>query len=261
MKMSRVMRKLVLFFVIAGLFSCAPAVRPPLVVPEASPDELLGVLAGNAASFTSLKGIARISFHEQGKKNIKGKQILLLEKPNRVRSEILGLFGQSAAVAVVNGESVSVLVPREGVLYQGEASVHNLQRILRIPLKIKDLVNFILYQVPVIEYQTSSVEVLPGGGFRLLLKGEGELLEELVFNAEQQLVEGRFQKGTEEILRLAYGNFSEGKNPFPHHQILDLPGSGIEARVEFISLETNVELDEKLFRLEKPEGFQIRQLL
>ena len=69
------------------------------------------------------------------------------------------------------------------------------------------------------------------------------------------------QKGTEEILRFGYGDFSDGKKPFPRRQVLHLPGSGIEARIEFSSLETNVELDKKLFRLEKPEGFQIRQLL
>ena len=133
MRIFKLMRKLVFFILTVSLFSCAPPVRPPLVVPEASKDELLGVIAGNAATFKSLKGVARISFQEPGQKTLKGKQILLVEKPRRIRSEILGLFGQPAAVAVVNGENASLLVPREGILYQGEASAHNLQRILRIP--------------------------------------------------------------------------------------------------------------------------------
>ena len=90
---------------------------------------------------------------------------------------------------MVDGEKASLLVPREGILYQGEASAHNLQRLLRIPLKIQDLVNFILYQVPVIEYQTSTVEISPAGDFRLLLKGDGGLLEEFIFSPEQKLVE------------------------------------------------------------------------
>jgi len=259
--MLRAMRQLVFFFLLAGLFSCAPPVRLPLVVPEASPDELLGILAGNAASFKSLKGIARISFQEQDYKTMKGEQILLVEKPRRVRSEILGLFGQPAAVAVVNGEKASLLVPREGILYEGEASARNLQKILRIPLKIEDLVSFILYQVPVIEFQTSTVEIPAEGGYRLLLEGKGGLLEELFFSPEKKLLAARFQKGREEMLKLTYGDFTDGEKPFPRNLVLHLPRPGIEARVEFTALETNVELDEKLFRLEPPEGFQIRQLL
>ncbi|MBN2429452.1 MAG: DUF4292 domain-containing protein [Deltaproteobacteria bacterium] len=254
------MRIIIFFFLIAGLLSCALPVQVPVTVPEVTKDELFGVLAENAESFASLKGIARISFQEKGRKTVRVKSILLVEQPHRVRSEILGFFGQPAAVAVVNGELASLLVPGEGVLYKGGASARNLQRVLRIPLEIKDLINFILYRVPVIEYQDSNLEMTEEGRSRLLLKGKGDLQEELLFNTEQKLVEARLQKGEEEILKLSYGNFTEGGNPFPRLLVLNLPSRGVEARIEFSSLETNVGLDEKLFHLKKPEGFQIRQL-
>jgi hypothetical protein len=254
-------RKFCFFLLIGCLFSCAPAPRLPVVAPEVSKTELLGVLADNATSFTSLKGVARISLREEGEKTVKGKHILLVKKPRRVRTEILGLFGQPMAVAVVDGGSASLLVPRERVLYTGEASPRNIQRILRIPLEVKDLVNFILYQVPVIVYRSAVLNPLPGNGFRLILQGKGSVEEELDFDAGKKLVKALFRNGSEEVLTVRYGNFSEGENPFPQRLELSLPQRGTEARVEFSSLQTNVDIDDGLFRLEKPEGFQVRPLL
>ncbi len=255
------MRKFWFFLLIGSLFSCAPATRFPVVAPEVSKTELLGVLAGNAASFTSLKGIARIILREKGEKTVKGKHILLVKKPRQVRTEILGLFGQPMAVAVVDGASVSLLVPRERVLYTGEASPRNIQRILRIPLKVKDLVNFILYQVPVIEYRNAVLSFLPEDGFRLILQGKELVEEELDFDDDKKLVKALFRNGSEEVLTVRYGNFSEEENPFPQRLELSLHQKGTEARVEFSSLQTNVDIDDGLFRLEKPEGFQARPLL
>ena len=178
-----------------------------------------------------------------------------------VRSEILGLLGQPAAVAAVNGEVVSLLDLRQGVLYRGEASSRNLRRVLRIPLRIQDLVSFILYQVPIIEHRVSTLEVLSTGGYLLSLEGAGGLREKLTFDDRQRLAEAHISDQGKEFFSLRYENFSDGEKPFPRQFQLKLPDQRVEARIEFSSLETNVELDEKLFRLEKPEGFQVRPLL
>jgi outer membrane lipoprotein-sorting protein len=254
-------RKFLLFLLIGCLFACAPISRPPVVVPEVSEAELLAILAGNKTSFTSLKGIARISLHESGRKNIRGKHVLLVKKPGQVRTEILGLFGQPIAVAVVDENSAAILVPKEAALYVGKPSPKNVERVLRIPLEIKDLVNFVLYQVPLIDYRTSLLQILPDSGFRLTLKGENGRQEELEFNADKKLVKVLFRDGADKILTVRYGNFSGGEKSFPQRLGLSLPGKGIEAEVEFSSLETNVDLEDELFRLTKPEGFNIRPLL
>ena len=252
------MRKFPLFLLIGILFSCVPVPRPPAVVPEVSEVELLGVLADNAASFSSLKGIARISFRETGQKTVKGKHVLLIKKPSQVRTEILGLFGQPMAVAVVDDNNAAILVPKEGTLYKGRPSAQNVQRILRIPLEIEDLVNFMLYQVPLMDYRTFTLQIPPDGGYRLVLqKGKGQR-EELDFDADKKLVKVLFINNDKEVLMVGYGDFSEGEKPFPGQLDLSIPSRGIEAKVEFSSLETNVDLDDELFRLTKPEGFQIR---
>jgi hypothetical protein len=254
------MRIIVAFFLIAALSSCTLAPRKPVAVPSVTTDELLAVLAENAASFSSLKGKARISYREEGRKTVKARNILVVAKPHYIRSEILGLFNQPAAVVAVNGDVLHFLVPGEGVLYRGEASAGNLQRILRIPLQVNDLVNFILYEIPLIEYRSSSLSITENGSIRLLLEGKSGLQEELFFDREKNLTGVRFKEAKKEILNLAYADFSAGEKPFPHHLVLKLPVRGAEAQIHFSSLDTNVGPDDELFHLKKPEGFELRQL-
>lgn len=252
------MRAFPFFLLIAILASCVSAPREPAPVFRVSEEELLAVLAGNASSFRSLRGVARITLDEEGQKTVKAKQILLVEKPYRVRSEILGLFGQPLAVAVVNRDQAAILVPGEGVLYKGGASRRNVQRILRLPLEITDLVQFLLYQVPVIDYRSRDLHIQPDGGSRLILRGDNQFSEELEFDARRLLVAAHFRNGEEEVLALRYRDFSDQPRPFPQHMEFILPLGGVKVKIDFSSLMTNVDIDAELFRLIKPEGIKIR---
>ena len=218
-------------------------------------------LRKTGAMFQSLEGVARVHVVWQGK-TATMTQALLVEKPDRFRAETLNPFGFGSPLMlmVTDGTELAVMVPGEGLMFRGEASSRNLQRFTRLPLQLADLVHLLLYQVPVIPYESLAGSVGLAGDYLLQLQGTENGRQELWFDPNQRLVESVYYQGDNLALRVKYENFSEGESPFPRSASMEMPQQQAEASLTFSELATNVVSEGPRFRLATPEGYEERPI-
>lgn len=231
----------------------APAPVKPLPPRVEAADLLLRVQRSGEA-FNSLVGEAK-SRVETAEKKVSGQQVLMIQKPNLFRSEVLGPFGLLAQV-VCDGSELVVLVPGEARAYKGEPSLQNLRRVTRLPLRLEDLVQILLYQVPLYEFVRSEVSVL-SGGYGLTLTGEGGRRQVLEFDEQQRLVKASYYADRDLLLAVSYGDFSSGEPAFPRSLTLDSPVYRTTASLTYLEPRTNPSISAEKFVPAVPQGFGV----
>jgi len=233
-------------------------IRPLRPLPEVSVEELQGRLLEMSQRFRSLKGLARVAV-TTGERNLTGTQVLLAEKPDRIRSEALALFGQPWLVLAANGKTLQVFVPGEGRFYSGAASPENLQRFTRLPLRIEDLVHLLLYQVPLLPGE-ARLQTTESGPQLQLADAQGDR-QELSFDRELQLVSSRYFDPRGDLwLEIEYRGFLADQQGFPVELELRMPGYELTAKVSFREVELNAAIPAEKFSLQPPAGIDITPL-
>lgn len=239
------------------LVSCVPRPpAPPAPLPAGLEERLLQQLTENSRAFRNLQGLAKVKVSREGK-SMGATQVLLVEKPDRLRAETLSPFGQPVLLLATNGDELTVFVPGEGNFYRGAASPRNLQRLTRIPLRLADLVQLLLYDVPVIDFQEQEL-LAETDGFRLVLNGERESRQELFFDRRLRLVKVDYLVGSELLLEVAYGRFDGDDEGYPAATELQMPQLAVTASLVFSEVRTNVAIPEDRFLLTPPAGVAVQ---
>lgn len=241
------------------LAACAPRVAPPsLTVPPVAEADLLARLAGGAEAFRSLQGEAKVKISNT-ETSLTVNQILFAAKPASLRSETLNPFGFGSPIALMatDGQEMSVFLPGQGSFYRGAASPRNVMRFTKVPLQLPDLVRLLLYDVPVLPYRNSTVDVDEDGAYRLTLVGAGEVRQELRFDQELRLVDAGYFYRDDLQLRVRYAGFNGEAPPFPMRARFEMPGTHTEASLTFSQVQTNVDIPAKRFQLQPPPGVTV----
>jgi hypothetical protein len=238
------------------LAACVPRPSVPPTVPPASETVLLERLAEDARAFRSLQGLAKVRV-ERGGQSMGGTQVLLAEKPGRLRAETLSPFGQPLLLMATDGLELTVMIPSDGRFYRGEASARNVQRFTRLPLQLTDLVHILLYQVPIIGHDRRTLTIEEGSGYLLVLLDETGRRQELRFNRELHLVEVAYFIDADLQLRVRYDKFMGEAHPFPQSALLEMPALDAEASLVFSEVRTNVAIPAERFLLTPPPGAEI----
>jgi outer membrane lipoprotein-sorting protein len=255
-----------LFLTISLLVSCVP-VRPKLVgepVNRSFADGLMQEWYENSAWVTSVQGLAKVKVHTP-EKSLTGTQVILAEKPNRLRAETLSPFGSPLLLLAADGKKLGVSLPSRNIFYTGEASAANLGRFVRIPLRLTDLISVLLYQPPMIAVLSEKAFALQNGGW-LLVRYSSLRRQELIFNHVRQLVEvsyykqDEFYKPDKLFMKINYGRFSEDGDHFPQLFNIELPEAKTTASLKFSDLETNGTLRPGIFQLTPPKGATVVSL-
>ncbi|BCR05404.1 hypothetical protein DESUT3_24730 [Desulfuromonas versatilis] len=246
------------------LSACAPRLAPPPSVAPVPPEMervLMERLQHFGLAYHSLQGLAKVRV-EAGERSLSATQVIFAQKPDRLRAETLNPFGfgQPVLLLATDGVEMSVLVPGEGEFYRGEPSPGNLQRFIRMPLRLADLVHILLYQAPVIGHDQRRMEFRPEGGYLLeLADGEGRR-QQLGFDRELRLVEAVYYRDEELMLRIRYGGFAEPGGEFPSQASLEVPSQQVVATLAFSEVQTNVEIPAERFALSPPPGYRVRSI-
>ena len=239
------------------LASCAP-VRPKLVGDQMSQsfvDGLMQEWSQKSARITSVQGLAKVKV-QTPERSMNGTQVILAEKPNRLRAETLSPFGSPLLLLAADGETLGVLLPSQNLYYTGAASPANLGRFVRIPLRLADLVSVLLHQPPLIDAGREEAFELQGVGW-LLVRKEGARRQELTFNFERQLVEANYFDRDKLFLKITYGKFGKNGDRFPLLFGIELPEQKTTASLEFSDPETNGKLRPGIFQLTPAEGVTV----
>ena len=211
MPLCRINYLVLLLIVISG---CAPLVSTiGQPVSKTSAQELLQELANTTEQIRSVQGMAvtQISSPEQ---NGSVRQVILAERPNHFRLEVMSPFGTPLMILAANGDDLGVLLQSRNQFYLGSASPRNFARFTRVPLKPDDMVNLLLYRVPLIAEQAVSAYWLPSQHWLIELK-RFDRRQELLFNSQRQLVETRYFEHDTMFLKVVYSRHGDFVENYP----------------------------------------------
>lgn len=242
---------------LAGCAVTRPA-QPPQAMPKVTLAALRQSVEASGQRFKSLKGLARVSVVKDEQK-FSGSQALLAEKPDRIRSEALALFGQPWLVLAADGQRLQVFIPGEHRFYSGAPTPENLQRFTRLPLRLEDLVHLLLYQVPLLvgkaelgqSSQGPQLELVNPQGFR----------QQLGFDSRLRLVSSRYlDPAGKTWLAVDYADFSGDREDFPQALHLEMPAEKLTVDVRFRKVDLNADIPQEKFALKPPAGMVITPL-
>lgn len=242
----------------AGCRSAGPVLQP-LGPGDARPERWLEALRARAAERHAVRGTAKVSLSGRTGEGF-AKQVVVIERPARMRVEVLGLLGQRVAVLATDGERYELYRAETGRIETGEVTSGILWQVAGVPLSPRQAVNVLLGAPAAPAGGAGRLEAagLEDGGVRIELRaGEGPPLRRaLTFDAQGRLRRWVLRDDDETtLLEIRYDDYRElAGGPFAHRVAVDFPASEARAEVSFQSVELNPTLPEGIFRLRPAEA-------
>jgi hypothetical protein len=231
---------------------------PPLAPDDPRPAAFLAELAATGAARHALRGGARMSIEGQRRAGF-AKQLLVLERPARLRLEVVGPFGQRVAVLATDGAHYDLYRAERPALESGEVHAGILFEVAGLALTPEEAVLLAL-GVPLFPSEgapaAEGAAALPDGGLRLRLEAPGGAAEGLQrtldFDAAGHLSRYALEeRGGALVFEARYGDYRDvGGSAFAHAIAVELPATQTRAEIEFQWVELNPRLSDDLFRLE-----------
>lgn len=250
------MRGLLLLLLLL-LSACA---RPPeplwTDVPPAT--ELLEILHARAGTNSRLDTAALVSITADGQ-HFSTQQFILAEQPDRVRVDALSGFGQLVMQLASDGDVLSVLLnttspPR---FYRGKATEENFSRFVRFPLPPQLLVDLLLYDPPIFDYQQAQVR--KRGDLLELLLVNRAFTQTFFFNGQLQLTGSEYAQHQEIILAVDYSRFAPDDG-FPRRIALHMPQDDVTLAMRINELILNGDIPAGRFTLQAPDNITIEPI-
>lgn len=146
------------------------------------PEKAIADHQGRQSGWQSIKAEARVTqWGRNGR--IRGTVLMFLERPSRVRFDVMTQFGP-AAVLTSDGKSFQLTDLREGVFLYGPTCPENLARLLGIPVDAQDVLLLLSGDTPLIEASEQRIECREGR-YVVTRTGAGGLIQELSFSVDQ----------------------------------------------------------------------------
>lgn len=216
---------------------------------------LLRGLARSGAERHSLRGVAKVAL-EGPRGASRSRQILVVERPARLRVEVQGFLNQLVAVLVSDGERFELFRAEDRSREQGEVHPGILYQVAGLPLRPEAVVEVLLGAPDL------GPRPLPG---RAALLSDGDVRVELVEQAGVGLRRLRFDPEAHlrqlEVLteagelawRVRFEDYRPlGGHAFAHEIELEFPLAEASAQVSFQQVELNPALPPEVFALEAP---------
>ncbi|MGB8330661.1 MAG: DUF4292 domain-containing protein [Polyangiales bacterium] len=134
------------------------------------------------SGWQSIKAEARVT--QSGRHGrIRGSVLIFLQKPNRVRFDVMTQFG-TAAVLTSDGETFQLSDLREGVFLYGPTCPANISRLLGVAVDAEDILRLLTGDTPIIAAVEQSMECRDGR-YVVTLAAEDGTRQELVFSVDE----------------------------------------------------------------------------
>jgi len=242
------MRLFVPILLLSLLAGCA--IPRPKLPPAPEAQILLQQLALGRQSWQQLDTAAKVGFQREGK-YLSTQQFILLEKPDRLRVDVLSLFSQLALQLTVDQGQLQVFLNTTvpGQFYQGPASDELLARFTRLPIGATELVHLLLYDPPQADYQTIRVEMTKDRYLLRLTLGDRE--QQFLFDEQLQLRSCLYLRSAEPLLVVDYDKISQ-TDGFPRRIQIEMPAQQTKVTLNFSDLILNQPVKDGRFRLTPP---------
>ena len=235
--------------------ACAtPIPFQPLSAGDSRPRQLLDDWVERSRQRQRLRGLARLTVdRKDGSLQLRGKQLVVLERPSRLRLEILGFLNQSLAVIATDGEGFEVYRAEDQSYRAGEVDERLLWNEAGIDLSPEEAVA-VLLGVPISEPLPAAANAVRDGDGRIridLADAQGTVLQRVTFDSAGRLRAFEVLDDSGAVLWAA--QFAEyrdiGGSPFAHSIGLDVRSGMTRAEISFRKVELNPDLPPGLFRL------------
>ncbi len=239
---------------VALAFGCATSRGPapsPLPASDPRPAALLDSILRDAASRRSLRGVARVAIDARTGSG-RATQILVLERPARLRVEVLGLLDQTLALLVTDGARYRLVRSGDRSVEAGPVYDALLQDVAGLALTSEEAVGVLLGAPSSSDARLERAALLPGGAVRLELRRDGApLREELDCDAAGNLQRWALLDADGDVmLEALYGDRRPlGAVTFAHEVELRDPRTDASVRVTWSRVELNPELSPELFSM------------
>lgn len=232
-----------------------PVQWTPLPAGDPRPEALLAAQAERREARQGLRATARVRLEGAGSGSF-AKELLLLERPARLRVEVLGLLGQRVAVLASDGDRYALWRAETKRVERGAVHPAILAEVAGVPLRPEEAVALLL-GTPALPAGPPRASAAPeAGGVKLAWEEDGwQRVAE--FDAEGRLRAWRVGREGALWLAVRWEDFRDAPPPgareaFAHRVDLEFPTSEQSARVDFHEVEVNPSLPAQLFRLELP---------
>jgi hypothetical protein len=243
----------------AALLCWATACATPISLQPLSPDDprprqLLDDWVERASQRQRLRGLARLAVdRDDGSVRLRGKQLVVLERPSRLRVEILGFLNQSLAVIVTDGVGFEVYRAEDQSYEAGEVDERLLWNEAGIDLSPEEAVA-VLLGVPISEPLPAPANAVRDGDGRIridLADAQGSVVQRATFDPTGRLRAFEVLDNSGAVLWAAqFGEYRDvGGSAFAHSIGLDVRSGNTRAEISFRNVELNPELPPGLFRL------------
>ncbi len=251
---------LALGLMIAGCTARRPVATRPAPASLPSVADLEAALAYRRTALYSLRALARLRYRDPTESN-SAKQAIAVARPDRLRVEVLSLFGSVFVLAADDGV-MAAYARSEHTLYRGQASADNLWRYARVGLPVTDLVDIVLGTPPHRHAQRARVSFDAGAG-AVRLVADLDRGAQLVWFSDDALpiaVEERSADGRPQW-HASFGEYEDHGGLAVATRIgLELPPWQRMVEISLQDVDVNPPLDRSIFALQIPPGSTVVEL-
>ena len=205
----------------------------------------------------TLRGMARLAL-QSPEGRFRRPQRVALRRPAELRVEILGLFGQIAAILVTDGERFQFWdAAGGGRMREGEVTPELLWNVARVDLTPEEAVDVLLGGGrPGAGFVLARAAVLSDGALALTWQDAARAGERREFDAERRLRRlTRYAPDASVVFEVLFDDYRElAGRPFAYAIHMSFPRLHAEAAFDFEQAELDAELGDELFSLHLPEA-------
>lgn len=241
------------------LAGCAsrPAPPPPAAPLAALPpaEQILASLAARRSAVHAVRALARLSYTSP-EESRRAKQLVVAERPDRLRLEVLSPFG-AVFVLATDGGTLAAYDRGESTVYRGTASAQALARYAGVDLPVDTAVDLLLGTPPLAPHPAAAAVVSEDdGAIKLWQPTDGDDAEAAWFSPGLEPLRYERHDGEGRVrLRTAFSGYTaiDGVR-LPTVLAIELPAD--QRRIEIVLSETEVNptLPDGVFALESPAG-------
>jgi outer membrane lipoprotein-sorting protein len=212
--------------------------------------------ASRQAGWQSIKAEARVTqWGRHGR--IRGTVLMFLERPNRVRFDVMTQLGP-AAVLTSDGDSFQLSDLREGVFLHGPTCPENIARLLGISVDAENVLRLLTGDTPMIEATEQSMECRDGRYVVTLVAADGTT-QEVAFSVDQA-DQDKLPEAQRLTLRRSTERAPGGRTRWEasYDDYIDVDGQSFPTNVRFVDevndADTSVRVKSISLNPEVPEG-------
>lgn len=235
----------------------APPLRP---LPEADPRPvaLLAAWSATAQARHALRGLARVAVDARGARSggedlhVRSRQVVVLERPARLRVEIQGFLGATVAVLATDGRRYDLFRVEDRSLLSGPVHDGLLWEVAQIELTPEEAVDLLLgVAQPDGALDVASAWDAGEGRVRVAFADDaGVRRRQVEFDAEGRLRWLQVREAAGFAWEARFDDYAPvGGAPLAHVVTLDIDGGRTRAVLSLRDLELNPQLPPDIFRL------------